>query len=152
VLPMLLATFGSVLQQLSSRRDIEVSTGASINRHHVSIERLMCRCFRSVSRKTSCSSVVSKLLIEYVSEAKEVDMSFYLQLSTCMHSHGNNSPARFDPIRSDSNYPTLFCSFQCERQWIEECLSNLSLADVFEIQALASNVTATGNFAAISGQ
>jgi hypothetical protein len=79
-------------------------------------------------------------------------MSFYALLSTCMHSHGNQSASRFDPVRSDSNFPTLFCSFQCEREWIEDCLANLSLADVFDIQARTHAVTGTATVSASYGQ
>jgi hypothetical protein len=62
-------------------------------------------------------------------------MPLYLQLNRCMNQHGNDTWSRFDPVRSDSNYPTLFCSLQCEREWVSSCLAGVTLADVSDIQS-----------------
>jgi hypothetical protein len=61
-------------------------------------------------------------------------MPLYLQLNKCMNLHGDDTWSRFDPIRSDSNYPSLFCSLRCEKEWVENCLADLSLPEVFDIQ------------------
>lgn len=85
-------------------------------------------------------------------EVKEVNMPFYSQLNTCLHSHGYNVGNRFDPAKSDSNFPMLFCSLQCEREWASECISRLTLADVFEIQARVRAVIGAEAFAATVGR
>lgn len=58
-------------------------------------------------------------------------MPLYSQTNKCMNLHANCSWRRFDPIRSDSNFPSLFCSLRCEREWVANWLANLGLADVF---------------------
>lgn len=62
-------------------------------------------------------------------------MPLYLQTNKCMNRHGNDTWSRFDPVKSDSNYPHLFCSLKCEREWVEGCLAAITLADVSDIQA-----------------
>jgi hypothetical protein len=61
-------------------------------------------------------------------------MPFYTQPRTCCHGHCRS---RFDPKKSDSNCPAFFCSVQCEKEWIVDCLRHLTLADVLDIQARA---------------
>jgi|tagenome__1003787_1003787.scaffolds.fasta_scaffold18005235_1 hypothetical protein len=78
-------------------------------------------------------------------------MPFYLPVSKCINPHTNEPWNRFDPISSDSNFPTLFCSLQCEKEWVASCLGNLTLVDVFEIQALTKNVIGMDTFAATGG-
>jgi hypothetical protein len=70
-------------------------------------------------------------------------MALYLQTNKCINLHRNDTWTRFDPIRSDSNFPSLFCSLECEKQWIEECLAGLTLADVFDIQARTRDTSST---------
>jgi hypothetical protein len=79
-------------------------------------------------------------------------MPLYLPVNKCINPHTNEEWNRFDPIRSDSNFPSLFCSLQCEREWVASCLGKLTLAEVIEIQALTNDVTGTGTFAAVGGQ
>lgn len=62
-------------------------------------------------------------------------MPFCLQLTTCVVPSCRN---RFDPAKSDSKFPALFCSLQCESKWISDCLRHVSLADVFDIQKRAN--------------
>ena len=62
-------------------------------------------------------------------------MPLYLRINKCMNLHSDDTPSRFDPIKSDSNFPSLFCSIRCEREWVASWLANLKLADVFDIQA-----------------
>lgn len=76
-------------------------------------------------------------------------MPLYLQLNKCMNLHGSDTWNRFDPARSDSNYPTLFCSLRCEKEWVARCLADLSLAEVFDIQARTSAAANTSAFTAI---
>jgi hypothetical protein len=64
-------------------------------------------------------------------------MPFYTELSTCIHRHSRETGRRFDPVRSDSNFPAFFCSLKCEKEWMASSLANLTLADVFDIQARA---------------
>jgi hypothetical protein len=75
-------------------------------------------------------------------------MPLYLQTNKCINLHRNETWTRFDPIRSDSNYPSLFCSLRCEREWVASCLANLSLGDILDIQQHAFAVTGCGSFAA----
>lgn len=78
-------------------------------------------------------------------------MPLYLQLNKCVNPHGNDTWSRFDPVRSDSNYPTLFCSLRCEREWVARCLSDLSLADVVDIQARTHAAAGTDSLTATAG-
>ena len=61
-------------------------------------------------------------------------MPFCTQPRTCYHGH---CASRFDPKQSNSNFPTFFCSVQCEKQWIAECSRHLTLADILDLQARA---------------
>ena len=79
-------------------------------------------------------------------------MSFYPQLNICLRRHGRNKTTRFDPIRSDSNFPALFCSLKCENEWIARDLASLTLADVLEIQARASNLAGVASPAVAGSQ
>lgn len=75
-------------------------------------------------------------------------MPLYLELNKCMNLHGNDTWDRFDPVRSDSNYPALFCSLRCEKEWVENCLADLSLADVLDIQRRTRAAAETGTLTA----
>jgi hypothetical protein len=77
-------------------------------------------------------------------------MPLYLQLNKCLNPHGSDTWNRFDPARSDSNYPTLFCSFRCEKEWVESCLADLTLADAVDIQTRARAVAGTRSISAIA--
>jgi hypothetical protein len=64
-------------------------------------------------------------------------MPFYTQLNICLRRHSRDITTRFDPMRSDSNFPALFCSLKCENEWIAKDLATLTLANILEIQARA---------------
>jgi hypothetical protein len=78
-------------------------------------------------------------------------MPFYMQLNTCINQHTRQPWGRFDPGASDSNFPALFCSFRCEKEWVAANLANLTLADVLDIQARAFG-TNSASTAIASGQ
>jgi hypothetical protein len=78
-------------------------------------------------------------------------MAFHTQLSTCIHRHGREGASRFDPVKSDSNFPNLFCSLQCEREWVAVCLTRLTLADVCDLQARACAVASRMAKLAVGG-
>lgn len=64
-------------------------------------------------------------------------MPFFTEQNTCIHTHSKEMGKRFDPIRSDSNFPEYFCSFNCERDWVAVSLARVTLADVLDIQERA---------------
>ncbi|ABF42733.1 hypothetical protein Acid345_3732 [Candidatus Koribacter versatilis Ellin345] len=79
-------------------------------------------------------------------------MPFYSQPNTCVQQHAGNVGSRFDPAKSDSDFPMLFCSLQCQREWISKCMSGLTLEDVFEIQERARAVIGEWAVAATIGR
>jgi hypothetical protein len=78
-------------------------------------------------------------------------MPLYLQTNKCINPHRNDIWTRFDPLRSDSTYPSLFCSLRCEQEWVANCLANLPLVDILDIQQRAS-FACWGTFAAGSSR
>jgi|tagenome__1003787_1003787.scaffolds.fasta_scaffold12538068_1 hypothetical protein len=78
-------------------------------------------------------------------------MPFYTQLNICLRRHGRNKTTRFDPMRSDSKFPALFCSLKCENEWIARNLASLTLADVLEIQARACHLAGMASLAVAGG-
>jgi hypothetical protein len=110
------------------RRDNASSRHQNDSCRHPSVETLArylkFPCHeRPSARSMNCSALCAK--------AKDIAMALYLQTNTCMNSHRGDTRSWFDPNRSDSNFPSLFCSLRCERQWITSWLANLRPADVF---------------------
>jgi hypothetical protein len=79
-------------------------------------------------------------------------MPFGTQLSNCIHRDAKDASTRYDPAKSDSNFPALFCSLQCEKEWIQGCLQNVTLGDVVDIQARAFTGAAMSVSAAAGSQ
>ena len=50
----------------------------------------------------------------------------------CINPHEGRVAQYFDPGRSDSKFPTFFCSARCEHDWIANGLQALMLLDSIE--------------------
>jgi hypothetical protein len=61
-----------------------------------------------------------------VKTRKDFDMPLYLQTNKCLNLHPDDKRGRFDPINSDSKFPSLFCSLRCEREWLAQWVANLA--------------------------
>ena len=62
-------------------------------------------------------------------------MPLHLETNKCMNGQRTHTLKHYDPIKSDSGYPALFCSLQCEREWLADCLAELVLPRPKGVQA-----------------
>jgi hypothetical protein len=70
-------------------------------------------------------------------------MPLHLQTNTCMNLHGSDTRNWFDPNKSDSNFPSLFCSLRCEKRWIASWLAKVKPASAFKTQRMPEHDAAS---------